>query len=90
MGAAGKRGINLAAQQRHTNLPRRCRYVEGWRRHSAFWKTDRSAVLAKLRARRPSHAAFEQRLAQCQRCGTGIGWVGCCKSSWCLRNEAGG
>ena len=41
--------------------------MEGWRRYGSIWKADRPALLAKFKARRPGHAAFEQRLAQYQR-----------------------
>ncbi len=40
------------------------RYLEGWRRHSQLWKTDKAVVLDKFKARDPSCAEFEEKLAK--------------------------
>ncbi len=45
------------------------RYIEGWRRHSQLWKTDKAAVLDKFKAREPSCAEFEEKLAKYTKVG---------------------
>ncbi|GMH41526.1 hypothetical protein BSKO_09436 [Bryopsis sp. KO-2023] len=40
------------------------RYVESWRRHQSLWKTEKTAVLEKFKARDPTNAQFEEKLAK--------------------------
>jgi len=38
------------------------KYADCWRRHQALWKTDRSSILDKFKAKDPNCAAFEDKL----------------------------
>lgn len=40
------------------------RYVESWKRHQSLWKTEKSSVLEKFKARDPTNAQFEEKLAK--------------------------
>ncbi|GLI59150.1 hypothetical protein VaNZ11_000978 [Volvox africanus] len=40
------------------------KYTESWRRHQSLWKTDKSSVLDKFKARDPSAAQFEDKLSK--------------------------
>eukprot|EP00798_Chlamydomonas_sp_ICE-L_P031817 gene31817-7021_t len=40
------------------------RYLESWRRHQSLWKTDKSSVLDKFKAREPTCSSFEEKLAK--------------------------
>jgi len=40
------------------------RYIKSWQRHHSLWKTDKNSVLDKFKAKEPSCAMFEERLAK--------------------------
>eukprot|EP00803_Ostreobium_quekettii_P011338 evm.model.scf_1312.1 EVM.evm.TU.scf_1312.1 scf_1312:839-40608(+) len=40
------------------------RYVESWKRHQSLWKTEKTSVLEKFKARDPTNAQFEEKLAK--------------------------
>lgn len=52
------------------------RHVEGWRKYSDIWKSDRAQLLDKFKAKTPSLAAFEEKFAKfqkvCLSCATQI------------------
>jgi hypothetical protein len=43
------------------------RHVEGWRKYSDIWKSDRAQVLDKFKAKAPTLSAFEERFARFQK-----------------------
>lgn len=43
------------------------RHVEGWRKYSDIWKSDRAQVLDKFKAKAPALSAFEERFARFQK-----------------------
>lgn len=45
------------------------RYIDSWRRHQNLWKTDKSSVLDKFKAREPECAAFEEKLSKYTKVG---------------------
>lgn len=49
------------------------RYLESWKRHQSLWKTEKSSVLEKFKARDPTNAQFEEKLAKYSKVGT-RGW----------------
>jgi dynein heavy chain len=37
-------------------------YIKSWQRHHSLWKTDKSSVLDKFKAKEPSCMVFEEKL----------------------------
>ena len=62
-----------AAVQVHQDISklaaRLSRHVEGWRKYSDIWKTDRVQLLDKFKAKSPNIAAFEEKFAKFQKVG---------------------
>jgi hypothetical protein len=62
-----------AAVQIHQDINKQAarlnRHVEGWRKYSDIWKSDRAQVLDKFKAKAPTIAAFEERFARFQKVG---------------------
>ncbi|KXZ49756.1 DHC2 protein [Gonium pectorale] len=53
--------LNQSIQKAITSVNK---YAESWRRHQSLWKTDKSSVLDKFKARDPPAAQFEEKLSK--------------------------
>lgn len=72
--------LNQSIQRTINNVNR---YIDGWRRHQALWKTDKSSILDKFKAKAPQFDEFEEKLAKYTKVGHGIWWRGgSCQCGW--------
>lgn len=53
--------LNQAIQKAINSINR---YSDSWRRHQSLWKTDKSSVLDKFKAKEPSCSQFEEKLGK--------------------------
>lgn len=60
------------------------RYVESWKRHQALWKTEKASVMEKFKAKHPTNADFEEKLAKYAKLADDV-WRQVCLLLWLSR-----